>query len=489
MMFDIKAKISQNVLDRFYIGGEWVLSDSNERVSVVNPATEATLVVLPMANTVDVDRAIAAARHAFDNGPWPRMSGPQRSKIMRRFVELLAQRADLLGRLWTAQVGAPISFAGSLVQTGLARYQYYAELAASFSFEDRRATARGHARVRREPVGVAALIAPWNATFPIMAHKLGAALAAGCTCILKSPVESPLEGLIVAECAAEAGIPSGVINVITADRAESAYLTASPQVDKISFTGSVSAGRQIGVTAADRMARVTLELGGKSAAIVLEDADLPALIPTLAPFTMPFSGQVCFSQTRILAPRSRVDEITDAYVQAIGSLRIGDLWDPQTQVGPVLNPRQLDRILNYIAQGVQQGGQILIGGGRSANFNRGFFVDPTVFANVTPEMTIVREEIFGPVVTIQPYDDEEEAVQMANDTDLGLSGSVYSRNVEHAYEIASRIRTGQVGINGVELAPSVPFGGYKFSGVGREGGPEGLEAFLETKSVFMPIPG
>ena len=246
-------------------------------------------------------------------------------------------------------------------------------------------------------------------------------------------------------------------------------------MDKISFTGSVAAGRQIGAVAADRMARVTLELGGKSAAILLNDADLSTALPALAPFTMPFAGQICFAQTRILAPNARFGEVVDAYVRIIGNLRIGDPWDRQTQVGPVLNARQGERILSYIAHGVEQGGRIVIGGGRSARFDRGFFIDPTVFVNVTSDMAIAREEIFGPVVTIQGYDDEDEAIRITNDTDLGLSGSVYSRDLEHACAIACRLRTGQVGINGVELAPSVPFGGRKFSGVGREGGPEGLE--------------
>ena len=487
-MLAIGAEFSSDIINRFYVGGDWVPSNSNRTSAVVSPTTEEILFEVPLADSADVDRAVAAARAAFDNGPWPRLSGAQRATRMMRFVDLLGQRADLLARLSTMQVGMPISFANNLIRTGLARYRYYAELAASFPFEDRRATARGHARVRREPVGVAALISPWNATFPITAHKLGAALAAGCTCIVKSPVESPVEGLVVADCAAEAGIPAGVVNVVTADRTESAHLVASPQVDKISFTGSVAAGRQIGAVAADRMARVTLELGGKSAAILLNDADLSTALPALAPFTMPFAGQICFAQTRILAPNARFGEVVETYVRFIDNLRIGDPWDRQTQVGPVLNARQCERILSYIAHGVEQGGRIVIGGGRSARFDRGFFIEPTVFVNVTPDMTIAREEIFGPVVTIQGYDDEDEAVRIANDTDLGLSGSVYSRDLEHACAIACRLRTGQVGINGVELAPSVPFGGRKFSGVGREGGPEGLETFLETKSIFMPAP-
>jgi aldehyde dehydrogenase (NAD+) len=487
-MFDIGKELSQNVRTCFYIDGEWIPSHSAHRVTVIDPSTEAAMLDLPLADRTDVDRAIAAARAAFDDGPWPRMTGRERSVYLKRFVTLLAQRSDLLTRLSTAQVGMPISLAANLIRTGLARYEYYAELAGSFSFEDRRPTTRGHARVRREPVGVAALISPWNATFPITAHKLGAALAAGCSCIVKSPTESPLEGLIVAECAHEAGLPAGVVNVITADRLESAYLVASTAVEKISFTGSVAVGREIGAMAADRMARATLELGGKSAAILLEDADLPAAMAALAPFTMPFSGQICFAQTRILAPRARLDGIINTYLGIIGNLRVGDPWDPHTQVGPVLNQRQSDRILGAIAHGIRQGAQIVTGGGRSKGFERGYFIDPTVFANVTSDMAIAREEVFGPIVTVQGYDDEDEAIRIANDSDLGLSGSIYSRDVERAYAIACQVRTGQVGINGVELAPSVPFGGRKFSGVGREGGPEGLEAFLETKAVFMPVP-
>lgn len=487
-MLDLRKELSRNICSRLYIGGEWIACHSTQSVTVVNPSTEDAIADLPLADRTDVDRAITAARTAFDDGPWPYMTGPERSVYLKRFVALLEQRFDLLMRLSTVQVGMPVSLAANLVRTGLARYAYYAELAGSFAFEDRRPTGRGHARVRREPVGVAALISPWNATFPITAHKLGAALAAGCCCVVKSPVESPLDGLIAAECADAAGLPPGVVNVITADHSESAYLVASPAVDKISFTGSVAAGRQIGATAADRLARVTLELGGKSAAILLEDIDLPAAMAALAPFTMPFSGQICFAQTRILAPRARLAEAVNAYAGIIGRLRVGDPNDPQTQIGPVLNRHQADRILGYIAEGSRQGAEIVTGGGRTRGFDRGYFIDPTVFVNVTSEMAIAREEVFGPVVTIQGYENEDDAIRLANDTDLGLSGSIYGRDVERAYELACRVRTGQVGINGVELAPSVPFGGRKFSGIGREGGPEGLDAFLETKAVFIPVP-
>jgi aldehyde dehydrogenase (NAD+) len=485
-MPELKDELPPYFFECFHVGGKWVTPHSHRRIAVVHPATQDTVFDVTLANNNDIDHAIAAARAAFEEGPWPRMSGVERSVFMLRLLKRLELRSNELARLATAQVGMPIAFAEMLVKTGLARYRYYAELAGSYVFEDRRPTLRGHARVRREPVGVAALISPWNAVFPITAHKVGAALAAGCTMVVKSPIESPMEGFILAECAAEAGLPPGVVNVVTADRDESAYLVASREVNKISFTGSVADGRQIGLSAADRMARTTLELGGKSAAILLEDADLATALPALAPFTMPFAGQICFSQSRILVPNTRLDEVVDTYAGIIGKLKLGDPWDRQTQVGPVLNARQRDRILAYIAQGVEEGGRVVLGGGRAARFDRGYFIEPTIFVDVTSPMTIAREEIFGPVVTIQGYTDENDAVRIANDSDLGLSGSVYSRDTERAYRMACRIRTGQVGINGVELAPSVPFGGYKLSGIGREGGPEGLEAFLEIKSIFMP---
>lgn len=487
-MFDFRTAVSDHIRERFYIDGRWVPSHSANRVSLISPVSEEHVLSVPLADAADVDRAVNAARTAFDTGPWPRMSGAERSGYLVRLADELRKRLPLLAQLWTAQVAAPITFAEGLIHAGGSRFDYFAELAGSYRFEDRRPTARGHARVVREPVGVAALIAPWNATYNIFAHKIPSALAAGCTIVLKSPPESPLDALVVAECAEAAGIPPGVVNVITADREEAARLVASPLVDKISFTGSVQTGRLIAEAAAQRFARTTLELGGKSAAVLLDDADLSEVLPALAPMTMPFAGQICFAQTRILAPRRRMTEVVDAYAAVIAGLRVGDPWDPATQVGPVLNARQFTRVLEYIDSGLRQGARAVTGGGRSPEFERGYFVAPTVFADVKPEMTIAREEIFGPVVTVVGYDDEDEAVAIANDTDLGLSGSVYSSDPERAYAVARRVVSGHLAVNGFEIAPSVPFGGRKSSGHGREGGPEGLEAFLETKSVFMPGP-
>ena len=485
-MFNFQQELSANVRNRFYIDGQWIESQSTQRFTLVDPATERELLDVPLAGAADVEQAVSAARIAFDSGPWPRMTGPQRSAHLHRLADALAARTGLHARLWTMQVGAPISLSTNLSPRGAARLRYYANLACRYEFEARRPTRRGSLRVRREPIGVAALVVPWNAVLPILAQKLGAALAAGCTCVVKSPPESPLDALVLAECAHEAGIPPGVVNVITADRAESALLVASPEVDKVSFTGGFAAGRQVAIAAAERMTRMTLELGGKSAAILLDDADLADVMPTLVPLTMPLSGQFCFAQSRLLVPRSRLDEVVETYVSNIESLVVGDPWAASTQIGPLLNRRQMDRTLDYIAQGRHAGARVVAGGHRSSGFEQGFFVAPTVFTDVTSEMAIAREEIFGPVVTIQSYDSEDEAVRMANGIDLGLSGTVFSRHPERAYDMAIRLRTGQVGVNGLDASSDAPFGGYRKSGVGREGGPEGLEAFIETTTILMP---
>jgi acyl-CoA reductase-like NAD-dependent aldehyde dehydrogenase len=487
-MLDLSSAVSGHIRQCFYIGGRWVPPSGTRRIPIVSPSTEEELLRVPLADTRDVDRAVTAARTAFDQGPWPRMSASERAARLLRLADEVRRRLPLLARLWTAQVGAPVTFAEGLVHAGESRFDYFAKLAGSYGFDDRRPTSRGHARVTHEPLGVAALFAPWNATFNILAHKIPAALAAGCTVVVKSPPESPLDGLVVAECAEAAGLPPGTVNVITADREESAALAASKGVDKISFTGSVPTGRAIARAALERFARFTLELGGKSAAILLDDVDLADALDVLTPLTMPFAGQVCFAQTRVLAPRTRIAEVVDAYADRVRRLRVGDPWSRTTQVGPVLDARQLQRVLGYIDSGRREGAKVVTGGGRSPGHVRGHYVLPTVFTDVKPAMTIAREEIFGPVVTVQAYDDVDEAVAIANDTDFGLSGSVHGADPERAYAVARRVTTGQLSVNGFELAPSVPFGGRKSSGIGREGGPEGLEAFLETKVVFMPGP-
>ncbi|VVD97122.1 aldehyde dehydrogenase [Pandoraea terrigena] len=484
--FDTQSELNGNVLSRFYIDGQWVLPSARETVKLVAPSTGHAFARVPLADTGDVDKAVDAARTAFDTGPWPRMSGVERAACLRRMSTALASRMRTLSRIWTAEVGAPVWFADMFVPTATAMLDYYAELASTFAFQETRPTRAGEARIIRQPVGVTALIAPWNAQLPILSYKLGAALAAGCTVVIKAPPETPFDALVVAECAHEAGLPPGVLNVITADAERGAHLVAKREVDKVSFTGSTATGKVIAKMCADRMARVTLELGGKSAAIVLDDAELNPTLAALAPFTMPFSGQICFAQTRILVPRSREQEFVDAYSAVIGCLKVGDPWDVTTQIGPLASQRQLDRVLGYIETGRKEGARITTGGGRHPQFDAGFFVEPTVFAGVTSDMTIAREEIFGPVVSILAYDDIDHAVALANNTDFGLSGTVFSSDVERAYATARRIRAGNVSVNGLEMAPNVPFGGFKQSGLGREGGPEGLNAFLEDQAIYLP---
>jgi len=478
------AEIARHMPDGFYIDGRWKQSASGRVRDIVSPSTEEAIFATPLATADEIDDAIKAARRAFDEGPWPRMSPQKRSELMHLLADALSARLPLLTRAWTAQVGAPISLAARLAPLGCDRLRYFADLAKTFEFDHK----RGHARIIEEPVGVAALIVPWNAAYPILMNKLGAALAAGCTCIIKPSPESPLEAVLVAECADEVGFPSGVINVILADAAESALLAASPAVEKVSFTGSVAAGSKIASIVGARIGRVTLELGGKSAAILLDDIELEKALPALSPFIMPFSGQFCFSQTRLLVPRGREHEIVAACAKTIEQLKVGDPWDASTALGPVLNRRQFGRIMGYIDQSLADGACVVTGGRRSTCSNTGYYIEPTLFSDVSRDMSIAREEIFGPVVVIQIYDTVEEAIAIANDSDFGLSGSVFGKDIEKAVSVATKIRSGQIGINGLRMSPEMPFGGFKMSGFGREGGPEGLRGFLETKAILSAYP-
>lgn len=485
-VFDFTRELSDNVRSRFFIGGQWLAAQGKQRSVLIDPCTETPVCDAPLASFADIDQAVAAARQAFDHGPWARMTGPQRAVHLRQFSEIVNDRLPLLTRLWTAQVGAPVGFAGLFSGVAPAMFDYYAQLADTYEFTQTRSTPQGQARVVRHPVGVAALIAPWNAQLPILAYKLGAALAAGCTVVIKSSPETPFDALVLAECAEEAGLPDGVINVVTAGRDEGAYLVASAGVDKVSFTGSTAVGKEIAKVCIERMARFTLELGGKSAAIMLDDADLQSTVGALTYFSMPFSGQICFAQTRLLVPRSRYEEFVAAYAGAMASLTVGDPWDDATHLGPLASRRQYERVLAYIETGLEEGARIVTGGARAEGREQGFFIQPTVFADVTSEMTIARQEVFGPVVVIIAYDNEAQALRLANDSDFGLSGSVFSASIERAAAFAREVKTGNVTVNGLQMAPNVPFGGFKQSGLGREGGPEGLEAFLESQAIYLP---
>ncbi|MEP7454100.1 aldehyde dehydrogenase [Phyllobacterium sp. SB3] len=480
-----KASVPNHLFDSFYVDGLWVRAASGISKEIINPSTEKLSVSMPMASEAEMDNAIQAAKHAFEQGAWPRTTPRNRCILMHRLADRLSERIELAAQLWTAQVGAPISLTRKLAPLATLRLRYFADLAASFEFESERSTQHGHAKILSEPIGACAIIIPWNAPLPILMTKLGAALAAGCTCVIKSSPESPLDAMLLAQCVHEIGFPPGVINVLMAGAGVSSHLVKSNDIPKVSFTGSVRTGSEIASIVAGRMGRLTLELGGKSAAILLENADFDKAMPTLEQYTMPFSGQFCFSQSRVLVPKSREGEFLDAFATMVRARKVGDPWDTSTQVGPVLNSSQFERVMAYINEGIDEGAEIVCGGKRSSFSERGYYIEPTVIRNVDRQMSIAREEIFGPVVTVQTYETVDEAIEIANDTDFGLSGSIFGDS-ETAMAVARCLRTGQVGINGMELTPSAPFGGYKMSGVGREGGPEGLQAFLETKAVIFP---
>lgn len=480
-------ELSENVRSRFYIGGDWRAPRSAERLELVSPVTEQVILTVPGGSAADMDDAVAAAKEAFDNGPWPHMSPTERGEIIRKMGQAVVRRSETLSRVWTAQVGVTTGF--NQMVTGLVPlyFDYFANLASTYRFEETRTTMMGHAKIVREAVGVCALILPWNAPLILLSQKLAAALLAGCTVVAKPSPETPLDALILAECAEEAGLPAGVFNVVPAGREAGDALVRDPRVDKVSFTGSTAAGKHIAAVCAERVARCSLELGGKSAAIICDNAILDTAIPALLPVAMPFSGQICFSQTRVLVSEKRHDEVVEALAQAVDAIVMGDPWDDATTMGPLSMARQRDRVLDYIAKGKAEGARLVRGGG-TGGFNRGYFVEPTIFQDVTPDMTIAQEEIFGPVISVIRYKDEDHAVEIANDSLYGLSGTVFTPDFDRGERIARRIRTGNISVNTLQLDPGVPFGGFKQSGIGREGGPEGLEVFLETKAIFMPGP-
>jgi acyl-CoA reductase-like NAD-dependent aldehyde dehydrogenase len=472
--------------DAFFIGGKWEKPATKGKLDVISPVTEELIVKFAEASPQDVDKAVAAARQAFDTGPWPRMSAQERGRALLKVAELLKARLPELAQTWTAQVGAPISLTRYLSTQPPQLFEYYGTLIQSYPLVDERRAGHGElVRVVKEPVGVCAAITPWNAPLVLLCYKVAAGLAAGCTIVAKPAPETPADAYILAECIEAAGLPPGVFNVVPAGRETGDYLIRHRGIDKISFTGSTAAGKHIAAAAAERLARTSFELGGKSAAIILEDADVAKVLPSLVPFSMPITGQVCFSLTRVLVPESRKQELLDAYVGAVKGVKVGDPMDAATQMGPLAMQRQLTRVQGYIAKGKQEGAKLALGGGRPKGFSRGWFVEPTVFTDVQQSMTIAREEIFGPVVSFISYKDIDDAVQKANDTIYGLHGAVYTQDAERGYEIARRVRSGSVTVNGLIVDPTMPFGGFKQSGTGREGGVEGLDPYFELKTIYF----
>jgi acyl-CoA reductase-like NAD-dependent aldehyde dehydrogenase len=472
--------------DRLFIGGAWIAPSAATKFNIRNSATEEVFLTVPEAQQADVEGAVAAARHAFDRGPWPRMSHHERAEFLRKMATAWEKRGDVLADAWTRESGVIRSISMHSAK-GLAElFRYYASLADTFDWQERHVTPSGlPALLVREPVGVVAAIIPWNAPHSLMSYKVAAALIAGCTVIVKASPEAPIAPYLLAEICEEIGLPPGVVNVLTADRAVSELLVRHPGVDKVSFTGSTAAGRRIASICGERIARFTLELGGKSPAIILDDYDLAKAAQSIAGSARLMTGQVCSSLTRIIISRDRHDAFVEALSSAFSQVKVGDPFDPDTQMGPLAMERQRTRVESLISAGKAEGARLATGGGRPAHLDRGYFIEPTVFANVDNASSIAREEIFGPVLSVIPAASEEQAIDIANDTIYGLNSSVFTHDPERAYAVGRRIRAGTVGHNSFKTEFSIAFGGFKQSGIGREGGSEGLYPYLEAKTMIF----
>src|ERR1700754_2200096 len=460
--------------DRLFIGNEWVAPATDNTIEVISPITEEIYARTPDGSPADIDRAVAAAREAFDHGPWPHSTPEERADAIAALSQALQKRGAQIAEIVTNENGSPAQQSlGMPVFAATMVLDVYADIARSYPWSDERVGAMGQkVVVRRAPVGVCAGIIPWNVPLYIMAMKLGPCLASGSTMVLKPAPETALDPYLLADAVLEAGLPPGVINIVTASREASEHIVTHPGVDKVSFTGSTATGARIGELCGGQIKRVTLELGGKSAAIVLDDVDLEAQLQNIIMSGLMNNGQACAAQTRILAPRSRYQELVDALATGVGAMPVGDPNDPATAVGPVVAERQRDKIVGLLESGKEQGAKVAVGGGAPSHLAKGWFIEPTVFYDVDHAMRIAREEIFGPVLSVIPYETEDDAVRLAHASAYGLSGSVWTADVEHGADVAARLRTGTVPINSAMLLDfKAPFGGFKKSGIGRECGP------------------
>ncbi|MEB3070698.1 aldehyde dehydrogenase family protein [[Mycobacterium] vasticus] len=480
---------------RLFIDGQWTDGEADSVVEVINPASEAVIGSAVQATEKDVARAIESARGAFDDGPWPRMTPRQRSDILLRMADIMDRRRSELIDLNIAEAGSTRALA-EFLQVGIP-LEHFRDTAdrvlMRFPFEQPMlpitGMGLGQGVVLKEPAGVAALISAYNFPLFLNLFKSAPALAAGCTAVLKPAPGTPLEAFVLAEIAEEAELPPGVLNVVTGDIEAGRQLTTHPAVDVVSFTGSDAVGRLVASQASSTVKKVILELGGKSANIVCEDADLSKVLPSVIENMITHAGQGCALLTRTLVHRSRHEELVAMIVAALSHISIGDPADPSIMMGPLISAAQRDKVESLIATGVSEGAQIAFGGERPAGLDTGFFVQPTLLTGVDNDMAVAQREFFGPVGVVIPFDDDADAVRLANASDYGLAGGVWARDPLRAYGIARQIRAGLVGVNGggPGLSPHGPFGGYKQSGLGREWGAFGLEEFTEAKTVHWPI--
>jgi acyl-CoA reductase-like NAD-dependent aldehyde dehydrogenase len=473
--------------DQLFIDGKWSAPQSDSVISVISPHSEAVIGHAASAGPADVNRAVEAARAAFDTGPWPRMQPAERIEALNRLAGIYKERRADMAALISAEIGAPISFAKmAQVRLPLTMISAFCGLAANYEWQQDRPGLYGkNIRIVKQPVGVVAAVVPWNMPQFLTVTKVMPALLAGCSVVLKPAPESVLDALLLAEMIEAAGLPPGVLNVVPGGRDVGELLVRHNGIDKVSFTGSTAAGRQVALACAEGLKQVSLELGGKSAAIVLDDADPAATATGIQMASLANSGQVCNALSRILVPEARKDEFVDALAAAMQSMTVGDPADPNTQIGPLVAQRQQDRVRGYIETGQSEGARLVVGGGGMPDgLETGWYVRPTLFSEATNDMRIAREEIFGPVLTVISYRDEDEALQIANDSEYGLAGSVFTADTDRGYGVAARVRSGTFGVNeGYIMDPAAPFGGVKNSGYGRELGTEGIDSYTVSQSI------
>jgi len=472
--------------DKLFIGGEWVEPAGTGTIDVISPHSEERVGRVPDGTNADIDRAVAAARQAFDEGDWPRLSPEERQQAVRRFADIYATKFDEMASLITTEMGSPILFSQlAQVPVPWMMLDAFIKNAEKHPWEEvRTGVLTPEVTVRREPVGVVGAIVPWNVPQFTTMSKLAPALLTGCTIVIKPSPETPLDGMLMAELLEQAGIPKGVVSIIPGGREVGEHLVRHPGIDKIAFTGSTAAGKLIASICGEQLKRCSLELGGKSAAIILDDADLAFTVENFKMASLMNNGQACVAQTRILAPRARYGEVVEAVGEMVGGLTVGDPLEMTTEVGPLVAERQQERVEKYIALGQEEGAKVVAGGnGRPEGTEKGWYVRPTVFADVDNRMRIAQEEIFGPVLALIPYDGVDEAVRIANDSEYGLAGSVWTADEDAGREIARRVRTGTYGVNKYSMDFNAPFGGFKSSGVGREFGPEGIDEYVEYKTI------